>query len=109
MATPLPPYRRGQVTQKAAAQKVASATANMRTVVLDYIRSCGLNGATNEEISHATGIKLQTVCGRVNELQGNYGWPAQIWHFGFRKTQSKVNAKVWICYQPKTMSNTKGN
>lgn len=36
--------------------------------VLDAIQAAGGKGATRPEIADATGLKLSTVCGRVNDL-----------------------------------------
>lgn len=95
---PLPAYRPKQVTQRGAAAHVAPFCAGLRAEVLEYIQSCGQRGATNEEISEATGIKLQTVCGRVNELQGNdaRGLPVLVICGGYRPVKSGAKAKVWV-------------
>lgn len=87
-----PPARAGHVTQLGAARAVAGRAPGMRERVFEFIRS-QLAGAINEEIAAALGMKIQTVCGRVNELQqqGRVAWtPGE-----YRDTSAGVKAKVW--------------
>lgn len=95
---PLPAFRPRNVTQRAAAADVAPFCEGLRAEIYEFIRSRGEAGATNEEISDATEIKLQTVCGRVNELQGDErrGFPVMVVCGGYRKTKSGSRAKVWV-------------
>jgi hypothetical protein len=95
---PLPAYRSHQVTQRAAAAVVAPFCEGLRAQVLEFIAGRGERGATNEEISDETGIKLQTVCGRVNELQGDdrRGLPVMVVCGGYRPNKSGAKAKVWV-------------
>jgi len=53
-------------TSRAAAEHIEPVTGRLRLEVLDFITD--MKGATNNEISNGTGIKLQTVCARRNEL-----------------------------------------
>lgn len=86
-----PAARTGQITQQAAAASVAYRAPSMREKVLAYIKA-RTQGATNEEISDALKMKIQTVCGRVNELQK---LNAIEWRGELRATESGVQAKVW--------------
>ena len=87
----LPLFRHGQATQAEAAAKIAPHTARLQQTVLDCVRARG--GATNEEITHATGIKTSSVCGRVNELVK----AGKLKDSGERRAcASGVKAKVWV-------------
>ena len=63
-----PPANRTRTSQ-AAARAAEPASAGKREVIRLFVCQAGLHGATNDEIVAATGILLQTVCARVNELQ----------------------------------------
>jgi hypothetical protein len=73
-AVEIPVYRRGHLTQLAAAVAVAPFVRGLREKVFKAIcagYSAGgvtMPGATREEIHEMTGLRLQTVCGRANEL-----------------------------------------
>ena len=90
-----PAARAGQVTQQGAAAAVAGKAPAMRERVYVYVRA-RLDGATNEEIADALKMKIQTVCGRVNELQklGRSEWRGES-----RATCAGVKAKVWRARQ----------
>ena len=51
-----------------AAARIAAVVPRLQREVLTAIAAAGDRGATRAEIAVATGIKLQTVCGRCNEL-----------------------------------------
>lgn len=88
-----PPARRGQETQAAGAAAIAPEARRIRGMVLYHIAGRGAEGATNEEIAVALHLRLQTVCGRVNELQGT----GQVVDSGRRRAgASGVPAKVWV-------------
>ncbi len=94
-----PAYRTGHDTQAAAALSVREHAGGMREKVWQFIAARGSEGATNEEIANGLGMKIQTVCGRVNELQGisEKGLPRRIVDSGARrKTSSGCSAKVWV-------------
>lgn len=55
-------------TSIAAAEAIAAAAPTLRGRVYAVIVAAGESGATREEVVTATGIALQTVCGRANEL-----------------------------------------
>ena len=95
---PLPAYRPSEVTQRAAAADVAPYCEGLRGRILEFIQARGERGATNEEISDEMKLRLQTVCGRVNELQGDErrGFSVLVVCGGYRKTKSGSTAKVWV-------------
>ena len=56
-------------TSRAAAESIRGQVAlTQRERVMAEIVRCGWDGATREEIAVATGLRLASVCGRVNEL-----------------------------------------
>lgn len=57
-------------TSIAAAERIAADAPNLRGKVYAAIVEAGERGMTRQEISDQTGMKLQTVCGRVFELKG---------------------------------------
>ena len=65
---PRPAPHNRTATSIEAAERIAPKAGTMRARVLDYIAAAGEIGATNAEIAAGLGMKLQTVCGRVNEL-----------------------------------------
>lgn len=100
----LPPHRAGHLTQTEAAKHVAPAAPTMRERVFAEIEEQGVFGRTNDEISVRLGMLLQTVCGRVRELQGNddAGLPRRIVDSGHRrKTRWGCEATVWIAVSHK--------
>lgn len=81
-------------TSQAAAEAIEPRAGTLCAQILAYIRSRGDDGATNDEIVEALGLRLQTVCARCNEL----------WHARWikksgrtRKTSSGSEAAVWVC------------
>lgn len=80
-------------TSKAAAKSVAPTKETVRDKILKYIRSRGTDGATIEEIANATGIRIQTVCARRNELD----FMGDVYDSGVRRTTSSGRyATVWF-------------
>jgi hypothetical protein len=59
---------RSQRTSLEARDGILSLSAEMRRRVYNYIRGCGNLGSTDEEISTALGMQLQTVNPRRGEL-----------------------------------------
>ncbi len=66
-----------------------------QTKVLAHILSMGKHGATNEEMTFALGMRMQTVSARANDL----------WRAGLikdsgerRKTTTGRKAKVWVTH-----------
>lgn len=93
----LPPHRRGEETQRTAAKRTAKRAPNIRERVFEFIAARKDFGATIAEISDVLGIRESTVCGRVAELQGKYGYMVRIKDSGHRrKTPSGSPAKVWV-------------
>lgn len=68
-----PPYQRGSATSRAAADAIAPRAGTMRLRTLEAYASMGDRGATREEVAQWQGMRLATVCARVNELVG-YGF-----------------------------------
>ena len=68
-------------------------TKKMRSAVFQLIVDAGNFGATLEEISNMTQIKLQTVCARRNELGKN---KLVVDSGTRRKTSSGRTAIVWV-------------
>lgn len=90
-----PPARPECRTQVAASNAVAPYTPTMRERVLAYLLERGSEGATIEEIAGALGMRVSSVCGRVNELRK----VDRIRDRGVtRANQSGVQAIVWVAY-----------
>ena len=82
----------GSPTSIAAAASVSGAIANtLRGKVFAAIE-CSKHGLTREECSEATGIRLATVCARVNELLK----VGKLHTVGTRPTTSKRQAAVLV-------------
>lgn len=62
-----PPHN-GTPTSIAAAESIAPFTGAQASKVAEFIRSRGKQGATRQEIADGLQMRLQSVCGRVNEL-----------------------------------------
>ena len=61
-----PPAAPGSATSAAAARSVADRVESDAVRILDWLRRAG--GATNEQVSEATGIFYPTCCARMNGL-----------------------------------------
>jgi len=66
------PFQRSSRTSKAAAKAIQPKAPTKRAIVLAFVKGRALQGATNNEIAECNGMKLQTVCPRVNELTTKY-------------------------------------
>lgn len=87
------PYKRDSETSIAAAGKARPKAPAYRTAILGYLTGRAEQGATNEEISLAMGIKIQTVCPRMVELRE----AGTVVDSGTRRrTESGRDAVVWI-------------
>lgn len=64
----LPPYVRGSETSREAAEAIAPDTPTLRRAVLEYLRSRGPTGATDDEMQTALGMHAHTQCPRRIEL-----------------------------------------
>jgi len=89
--TPLPPSVPVQ-TSIEAAEKIMSKTERMRKGVLSYIRSCGMIGATREEIHYDLDMSENSMRPRVWELLGNNGYPQLI---KVRDKKRRVQSGNW--------------
>lgn len=68
-----PPAQASRPTSVAAAESVEVVRARQAQQILAFMRKCGSWGATIEEIARATGLSIQTVCGRRWELENKIG------------------------------------
>jgi len=82
-----------QANSQQAKQSLAPVLPSMRERVYAYIDSCGMSGATDDEIEVALGMKHQTASARRKDL-----WDASriSWDGRKRKTRSGCLANVWI-------------
>ena len=62
------PAHNRTATSRAAADRVRPNAATMRAKVLTCVEAAGEPGITRQEIADELGMRLQTVCGRANEL-----------------------------------------
>lgn len=80
-------------TSLAAAEHAEPKSATLRRVVLDYIRSQGRDGATDEQVQNALAMNPSTQRPRRVELvEGGFVVDSG----GTRKTASGRNAVVWV-------------
>lgn len=87
---PLPPNRGGS-TQIEAAKYIQKSVTRLHKLILEAIDA--LPAPTNDAISEHTGLKIQTVCGRIFELREHL---SLIRDSGARApTRSGVRAIVW--------------
>ena len=89
----LPPSVRGSATSIAAAVAIAPHIGRLQQVVLDYIRSCGSEGCTDEQIIDATGLSPSSARPRRVECveKGLVCDSGRV-----RLTRSGRSATVWI-------------
>jgi hypothetical protein len=86
------PSVRGSITSAQAADSLEPATLNaLQRRVLEFIRTAGAFGVTDEEIAVALGLNPSTARPRRIELARR----GLIVEAGVRKTASKRNAMVW--------------
>lgn len=93
----------GTLTSFRAAQSIAPHVGPMQQRILDYIRENG--PSTEEEISLGAGMRLSSVCGRVNELVHQKGLLADTGEV--RRTSSGRFAVVWGI-SPSSVTNRSG-
>ena len=80
-------------TSLAAAEQIEPKSQTLRRAVLDYLRGCGRDGATDEQIQHALAMNPSTERPRRVELvEGGLVVDGG----EVRKTQSGRSAVVWI-------------
>lgn len=87
------PFKRDSETSRAAATKARPKAPGHRAAILGYLLGRGTIGATNEEISEALGLKIQTVCPRMAELRE---MKKIVFSGEKRMTQSHSEAKIWV-------------
>jgi len=87
------PFVRGSETSEAAADEKAETQASDETRVLEWIRSRGSLGATDDEIEVALGMRHQNASARRNKLvqKGLVCNSGQT-----RETRSERQATIWI-------------
>ena len=89
----LPPAQRHSETSREAADAIEPKADTLRRLVLDFIRSRGDQGATDEECQDALGMAGSTQRPRRVELQNL----VMVMDSGrTRKTHSGRNAVIWI-------------
>lgn len=87
------PFQSTSKTSRDAAIKARPKAPGDRAGILGYVLGLGAFGATNEEISIALGIKIQTVCPRVKELRES----GDLVPAGEKRiTVSRAEANVWV-------------
>lgn len=91
---PLPPHQPHSDTSKSAAVAIVSDRNALRKQVYDFIKSKGLNGATDEEIQDGLGMNPSTQRPRRVELwnKGSVLLAADM----KRPTKSGRLAQVWV-------------
>lgn len=85
------PFQDHSKTSRAAANAVAYCLGALQSAVLEYITSCGANGATDEEIQSALSLNPSTQRPRRIELVRK----GLVVAHGERKTRSNRAATVW--------------
>jgi hypothetical protein len=86
------PSVRGSRTSSEAAESLGPATMNaMQRRLVEFLRTCGAFGATDEEMQLALGMNPSTQRPRRGELAD----AGLIVRDGTRKTKSRRNADVW--------------
>lgn len=62
------PYRKESDTSRAAARRARPKAGTQRSYILSVIEGSG-RGLTMEEIAFTSGVRLQSICGRLSELK----------------------------------------
>jgi hypothetical protein len=96
-------------TSLAGARACAGSCDSDREMIFTYLVSCGLQGATMDQIHDNTGIKTSTICARLSELRGiTYGddgrartWPVRVVVSDQRReSNAGVMVKVFVAVNP---------
>lgn len=92
---PALPFQRASATSRAAAEQGREGAATARERVFEFISGRGERGATRDEAARGLNMRIQTVCGRVNDLMraGRVLKTAQT-----RRTESGCAAEVLIAF-----------
>jgi hypothetical protein len=88
-----PPHQRGSATSEAAAVAIEPRSGTLRRMVLEHLRACGAQGATDDEIQHALDMNPSTQRPRRIELV-NSGLVKETSRT--RRTRSGRMATVWV-------------
>lgn len=62
------PYQSESATSKAAADSMEEESKSQGTAVLAYLNKQGMSGATREQIAFSLGLRIASVCARVDHL-----------------------------------------
>ena len=88
-----PPYQKGSETSESGADVIAPKRHTLQWLVLDYIRSWGVRGATDKEIAEGLNREINTIVPRRRELQIK----GLVVKFGKRKNpKTKAWGSVWV-------------
>ena len=93
---PAPPTN-GTPTSNAAAERIEPMTGTLRRKMLDYLRTCGDAGATDEQIQFACSINANTERPRRQELE-KMGFIRRMDRFT-RPTRSGRSAVIFIAME----------
>lgn len=66
----LPAFQVHSETSKRAARRIAKDAPSMLERIAAFIRDRGSYGATRNELHEVFGFKIQTLCGRLDDLEG---------------------------------------
>jgi len=89
-------------TSEAAAEHIKPTAHTLRALVLQFIKSCGTHGATDQEIAKALNMTENTARPRRYELAGLGKYPIMkpaINKKGKRRTLSGCHANVWVAVE----------
>lgn len=91
-----PPATNGTPTSNAAAERIEPTAGTLRRSILDYLRECGAQGATDEQIQFALNMSANTERPRRQELEA-LGWVVRTNRT--RKTRSNRDALVFVAME----------
>ncbi|MBB1599950.1 hypothetical protein [Variovorax sp. UMC13] len=90
---PAPPYQCHSATSRAAAERIAPAAGTKRADVLAYIKGCGAEGATDEEMQRGMPMPANTQRPRrIERVQMGF----VTWGGATRAAVSGDHALVWV-------------
>lgn len=94
-AVPAPAHN-GTPTSRAAAERIEPTAGTLRRDILDYLRACGDDGATDEQMQFACNINANTQRPRRQELE-RMGWVARTTRT--RLTKSGRHAVIFVAME----------
>src|SRR5271170_4472411 len=95
------PFNRGSDTSEAAAETARERAVSDRLLVLDFIRSRGAFGATDDEVEVALGFRHETASARRNGLVRS----RLVRDSGLRRlTRRECPATVWVACSPSELT-----